>query len=114
MKPASRFLMLLLTATSSIGVASTITGTVLDVRVNASTTTPGNVRVGVLIPGTTSCSVDEWYSFEYPDSGAGAATGKVWTSQLLVALASGRSVTVAGTGTCDSFGLETIYYIDSL
>jgi hypothetical protein len=116
MKLGMRLSAFVLTAVVGVANASTNTSLVLDVRVNASTTTAGNVRVGVEISGTTSCNYSGWYSFEYPDSGPGAATGKLWTAQLLTALASGQTVTIAGnpSPTCDPFGLESVYYIDIL
>ena len=46
--------------------------------------------------------------------GRGAAMGKAWLASALSALANGRSLTIGGTGACDSFGIETISYIDAL
>jgi hypothetical protein len=106
-------LILLLVAGAGIAEASTNTSQVLDVRMNPSTATAGNARVSILLSGTTSCT-GGWYAFEYPDSGSGAAMGKAWLASALSALANGRSLTIGGTGACDSFGIETISYIDAL
>jgi len=72
--------------------------------------TPGNTRVGILASATTACATNNWYAYEFADVGV----GKTWTAALLAALASGRSVFIAGTGTCDAYGIETIYYIDAV
>jgi hypothetical protein len=106
-------LILLLVAGASFAEASTNTSQVLDVRLNPSPTAPSLARVSILLSGTTSCS-GGWYAFEYPDSGFGAAMGKAWLASALSALANGRSLTIAGTGTCDAYGIETISYIDAL
>jgi hypothetical protein len=107
-------LILLLVAGAGIAEASTNTSAVLDVRMNPSTTV-GNARVSILLSGATSCAGGGgWYAFEYPDSGSGAAMGKAWLAGALSALASGRSLTIGGTGACDAFGIETINYIDAL
>jgi hypothetical protein len=108
-------LILLLVASAGIAEASTNTSQVLDVRLNQSTVTAGNARVSILLSGATSCTGGGgWYAFEYPDSGSGAAMGKAWLASALSALANGRSLTIGGTGACDSFGIETISYIDAL
>ena len=106
-------LILLLVAGAGFAEASTNTSPVLDVRLNPSTTTAGSARVSILLSGTTNCA-GGWYAFEYPDSGSGAAMGKAWLASALSALANGRSLTIAGTGACDSFGIEIVSYIDAL
>lgn len=106
--------LLLLASAASFANASTLTGQALDVRANASITNPGFARVSIQMSGSTSCAQNGWYAFEYPDSGSGAAIGKVWAESLLSALAHGRQIRMVGNGTCDGFGLETIFYIDAL
>jgi hypothetical protein len=105
---------LLLASAASVANASSVTTQVLDVRMNASTVTAGSARVSVLTSGSNSCSTGGWYAFEYPDSGSGAAIGKVWAASVLSALASGRQVAIYGTGTCDQFGIEILSFIDAL
>lgn len=105
---------LLLASAASVANASSVTTQVLDVRMNASTVTAGSARVSVLTSGSNSCSTGGWYAFEYPDSGSGAAIGKVWAASILSALASGRQVAIYGTGTCDPFGIEILSFIDAL
>ncbi len=104
--PAVAFAVLWVAASS----ASTSTSQILTLRSHASTEVPGNLRVSVQMTGATSCPFSGWYSFDLPDS----LTAKTWVSILLSAQASGRQVTIAGTGTCDSSGLERISYMDSL
>jgi hypothetical protein len=91
--------------------ATNYSGPVLDVRMQASPSTPGNTRISVLTNVTTGCpQANNWFAFEFADTGV----GKTWTAALLAALASGRSVFIGGTGTCDSSGVETVYYIDAV
>jgi hypothetical protein len=91
--------------------ATNYTGPVVDVRVQASPNTPGNTRVSVLTNVTTGCTgANKWFAYEFADTGV----GKTWTAAFLAALASGRSVFIGGTGTCDTSGVEAIYYVDAL
>ena len=95
--------------------ASTMTTQITDLRFSSSSISTANSRVSIKISGTTSCSSNPgWYSYEYPDSGPGAALGKAWTAALLAALSDGASVTIFGTGTCDNFGIEVVSFIDAL
>jgi hypothetical protein len=87
------------------------TARVMTVRVN-STATGVRVSVALAAPTTTSCSGSHWYYYEYPNSAP--AAGPVWTAILLAAQASQRAVTISGDGICDSYGLENVYYIDSV
>ena len=89
---------------------TTYTGAVLDIRTNSSQYTPGNIRVSIQTNTTTSCSNSGWYSYDLPNG----SVGNVWTAILLAAIHGGRSVTVSGTGNCDPFGYEIVYYIDAL
>ncbi len=89
--------------------ASSFTGQVVTVRSAASPTTSGNTRISVQVAGTTSCSLNGWYSYDLPE----ASVGKVWTAILLAALTSGRSVAISGTGSCDPYGIEFVSYIDA-
>jgi hypothetical protein len=90
--------------------ATNYSGPVLDVRMQASSTTPGSTRISVLTNVTTGCTQANWFAYEFADTGV----GKTWTAAFLAALASGRLVFIGGTGTCDSSGVETIYYVDSV
>lgn len=91
--------------------SSTYTGQVLSVRTALSPAASGHVRVSIQISGTTSCGNSSWFSFDLPDE---SATGKLWAATVLAALHSGRSVTIAGTGQCDPYAIETIYYVDAM
>lgn len=99
-----------ISATSSV-FASTYTGPVLAVQIQASLITPGTVRIGVQISGSTACANTAWYSAEFPDS---SGSGKAWIAALLAAQARGANVTIGGTGTCDGYSVESIYYINAL
>jgi hypothetical protein len=90
--------------------ATNYSGPVVDVRMQASLTTPGNTRISVLTNVTTACTVNNWFAYEFADAGV----GKTWTAALLAALAGGRPVFIGGTGTCDASGVETVYYIDAV
>jgi hypothetical protein len=101
----------------SAGIASAAgslyNGLVLDVRSAASPSTPGNVRVSIQVAGTTNCTstgLGSWYSYDLPDG----AVSKLWAATLIAALHSGRPVNIGGTGNCDPYGIETVYYIDAL
>jgi hypothetical protein len=112
----SLFLLALAIATyASLANASGVVGQVIIVRSAASAQTPGNTRVSVQIAGAvTSCPYAGWYSYDYPDSGPGSGIGKLWSAKFLAAQASGRSVGVSGTGSCDSYGIETIQFVDAI
>ena len=91
--------------------ASEYVGTLVLARSAASPTTSGNTCVSVQVAGApSSCGSDYWHSYDLPD----ASVGKTWTATLLAALATGRTVRIGGSGTCDACGLETLYYMDAL
>jgi hypothetical protein len=98
-------------ASVSSAFASTYTGPVLAIRSAASEITSNTVRFSVHISGSTACTNSGWYSAEFPDA---SGTGKVRIATLLAAQARGSNVTIAGTGACDSYYIEKIYYIDGL
>jgi len=87
--------------------ASTVEGNISIVRMSKGTGA-SRARVSVLMPGTTSCSVKSWYAFEDADAGL----GKLWFDALVMALNTGHQVSIIGTGTCDSFGVEQVAFID--
>lgn len=91
-------------------VASTFTGRVLTIRSAPSVT--GNTRVSVQVIGApTSCPYAGWYSWDLPDSSTAA---KIWSAALLAAIHSERNIGINGTGQCDQYGIETIYFVDAI
>jgi hypothetical protein len=85
--------------------ASTFTGVTIAFVSGMSPTGNGLLRVSIQIPsGPTSCGNATWYAYEYNGTGIGG----VWTATLLAAQASGRSVLITGTGTCDQFAVEGV------
>lgn len=91
--------------------ASSYTGTILNVQITASSS--GGTRVSLQVSGTTSCTGfgGNWYSFEFSSDGG---PGKAWLAAMLAAKAAGESVSIAGTGTCDQYGVETVGSTNSL
>jgi hypothetical protein len=93
---------------------STYSGPVVQVKSQPSPSTTGNVRVSIEVqtspnsPCTGFSGI--WYSYDLPDG----AVAKMWGATLLSALASGRSVAIVGTGTCDAYNIEVVSYIAAL
>src|SRR5579859_3706230 len=76
--------------------ATTYSGTIVDVRVNASSS--GGTRVSLQTTASTACTgAANWYVFEYSGS---TGPGSAWLAQALAAKISGESVVIYGTGTC--------------
>jgi hypothetical protein len=93
--------------------ASTYTGSILQVQIEASSS--GGTRVSIQVSGTTSCVNPSWhaswYAFEYSgDNGP----GKAWLAALLAAKTSGQPIDLHGTGTCDQYGIELLSYTNSI
>lgn len=65
-------------------------------------------RVSVAVSAPTACGGQRFYAYENADSGLGG----LWTAALIQARAHGRPIRIVGTGTCDSFGIEGISFID--
>jgi len=92
--------------TAGLAFAQTTTGQILAIRVND---VNGVARVSVRMQKTSQpCAVAGWYAFD----SAATGTGHVMSDLLAAAYASGRPVTIGGTGTCDAFGVEKVSYID--
>lgn len=64
-------------------------------------------RVSVAVSQATACGLT-WYAYENAASGLGG----LWTAALIQARIHGRTVSIVGTGTCDSFQVEGIRWID--
>jgi hypothetical protein len=91
--------------------ASVYTGTLQAVLSAPSPTTSGNTRVSIHTGNTTSCTgFAGWYSFDLPS----ASVASMWNATLLAAITAGKSVTINGLGTCDSYGLEMVGSIAAL
>ena len=90
--------------------ASAYTGPVLDIRAVTSPQNSANIRVSIEISGTTSCTNSGWYSFEL----APGPVESLWSAILVAAISDGAKVTITGTNSCDSYGLEEVSYIDAL
>lgn len=93
-------------AISASANATTFTGKVQTLRLSAGTTA-ARVSVGSTQP--TACG-QPWFSFENASTGL----GKLWLASLLAAKSQGKTVVIAGTGTCDSWSIERVLYIDVL
>jgi hypothetical protein len=88
--------------------ATTYSGTVVDVRVNASST--GGTRVSLLTTAATACTgAANWYVFEYSGSNG---PGSAWLAEALAAKISAQPVVIYGTGSCDPSGVEVVGTID--
>lgn len=106
----------LLCTAVSVTHASDFTGYV-SVRVQSSPTNAGQVRVSVQTVGTggipiatrTSCGW-YWYSYDLPLG----ATSQMWAVGLIGSIDSAKKVHIAGSGTCDQYGIEKIAYFDFL
>lgn len=85
--------------------ASTYTGPAIQVSVGPGTGT-SQARVSVYVGSFSSiCSgFPNYFSLENADTGV----GKLLLAALLTAHASGQSVVITGTGTCDNYGVELI------
>jgi hypothetical protein len=94
---------------SGLAHSSTYTGKVVTIRSQPSPSVSGHVRVSVQVNGTTSCPFGGWYSYDVADG----PVGDMWRDQLITAQSRGRTVSIAGTGTCDPFGVESVNFIDS-
>lgn len=92
--------------------ASTNTGLIETLRVNTNSNNPnaGSPRVSVKLVGnqTTSCPTQGFYAYNNAVNGI----GRLRTDALLAAYKSDQPVVIVGTGQCDSFGVETINFID--
>jgi hypothetical protein len=91
--------------------ASQATGKIAVLRVGSpDPKMPDRVSVYLDPPNTqSSCSVTGWFAF---DGATSTALGALRTQTLVAAYEAGRPVTIVGTGTCDQFGVEQIYYVD--
>lgn len=89
--------------------ASTNSGRIQTLRLdNVATGTP-RVSIQLTPSQKTSCPLPG-----YAYNNAITGIGRLFTDGLLAAYKSGQSVSIQGTGICDQFGIETIYYIDLL
>ncbi|MGZ8219083.1 hypothetical protein [Methylomagnum sp.] len=86
--------------------ASTLTGTVQMIRVNAGS--GESVRVGVQISGDTDCPLNNWFAFERADTGV----SKLWLDLATTAFQTGKQLTITGTGACDEWDIEGVSNID--
>jgi hypothetical protein len=99
----------ILAGTAQAVAQTTYNGTLKQVQANVSTTA-GNAVLSIQTSGTTACTGTNypgWYTFDMPTNGVGA----IWEAMLLSAVASGGSVTIYGSGSCNSFGLEIVSYM---
>jgi hypothetical protein len=96
---------LVLLAVCGTSDASTFEGVIKKVQINPGTSP---VRVSIWVDTHISpCAHQNWYAFENGDT----ALGKTWTAAVLAAHAAGKTVVTTGTGTCDSYGVETVSVI---
>lgn len=86
--------------------STNITSVVRTVQIAKTTASPA--RTSVQMVGGTSCPVIGWFAFEDADTGVGL----LWTKLIVTASQSGKQLTVYGTGTCDSSGVEGVRAID--
>ena len=100
------------TAAAPAAYATTYTGQVTGVQSQPSPTTPGNIRVSIQVTLTTGCTGygGMWYSYDLPPGPAASMYGAI----LLAAMNAGRSVVIFGSGSCDSYNVETVNAIEAL
>jgi hypothetical protein len=85
--------------------ASTFEGVIEKIQISAGAST---VRVSIYVALHGSpCVHPNWFAFENADSGI----GKVWTAALLAAHAAGKTVLITGTGSCDGYGGEGVFFV---
>jgi hypothetical protein len=87
--------------------ATTFSGVPQDIQSSPSPTTSGNTRMSISTGSATACAgttYPGWYLYDLPS----ASVGSAWTATLLTAIAAGKGVTITGSGTCDSYGLEIV------
>jgi hypothetical protein len=91
---------------ASMASASTISGPIQRLLINAGSNS--SPRVSIYLGGNTACSNKGWFAYEAASTGLGL----VRTNGLLAAYSSKRSVTIQGTGTCDAFAVEKVQDVD--
>jgi hypothetical protein len=85
--------------------ASVFVGTTTDVIVQPSPTTPGAIRISIIVPNPPApCPSIGAYAYEY----SGTDLGKTWTALLLAAQTATRQVQIDGTGASDQYGVEVV------
>lgn len=85
--------------------ASTFEGTPQLVQINPGTSV---ARVSIFAgPHGSPCSLGDWFAFENADSGV----GKLWAAAVLSAYAAEKKIVVVGTGSCDSYGVEIVSFV---
>jgi hypothetical protein len=90
--------------------ASTFTGNPQVVRINTGTS---QARVSIFVgPHGSPCGTANWFAYENADTPG--TKQALWTTGLLAAVQATpkRNVTIAGSGVCDSFGVEGLTDID--
>jgi hypothetical protein len=95
-----------------VAYATTYTGQVTGIQSQPSPTTTGNIRVSIHVTLAAGCSGfgGMWYAYDLPAGPAASMYGAI----LLAAINTGRSVTVFGSGSCDSYNVETVNAIEAL
>ena len=87
-------------------IASSFTGTVQSIVVQG--TSSGGTRVSVLTSGITVCSTAGAFAFEFAGP---TGPGTSWLAGLYAAKATGETIAIYGTGTCDQYSVEVLNYI---
>ena len=101
-----RFISAALLLMPLISNASSWTGKTTTIRYGVS---PARVSIQVGAHHGSPCSTYlAWFAFE----GSSASEVSIWASAFLEAQNAGRTVTIVGTGLCDSFGVEGVAYFD--
>lgn len=94
-----------LSAIFKVSSASSFEGIIQQVQIN-----PGAspVRVSIFVASHGSpCAMGNWFAYEDGDTGI----GKIWTAAVLSAYATGKTVSIVGTNTCDPYSVEKVSYI---
>ena len=87
--------------------ASTLTARIKTLRINKTELSPARTSVELFSTVAGPC-FGNWYAFENAHTGV----GKNMTDSLIAASQIGKLVTVQGTGTCDTLGVEKVQFID--
>lgn len=99
---------LFLSALASGACASTYTGQITFLQFGPVDSVKARVSIQVAARTVPCGTATTYFSYEGADTGI----GKIWTAVLIAAQQSGKTVHIAGTGTCDQYGIETINHIE--
>ncbi len=102
----SRLMLVVLFVMPAFANASAFSGKIQTIRINTGTSA---ARVSILVGAHGSpCATSQWFAYE----NASVDQGGLLTPAFIDAANNGRTVFIQGTGTCDTFAVEKIDYVD--